>query len=135
MVKINDNIWFNIGCTFCNIRRSFIIKYKNDYKDKKNINKYKKYYIDFFEELANLFDCIIGNFYNNEIDEINGVNITKIFYNYYENDELLNNNQLLALFNGFNEIIIKLNNDNNYMFDDVIKCINKHLAGLIALLN
>jgi hypothetical protein len=137
MVKINDDIWANIGCSFCNIRRSFIIKYKNNYKmiNKKDHNKYKKYYIDIFDKMADLFDATISDYYNFDKIQINGVNITKIFYKYYENLDILNNNQLKYLFMSFFEIIENLNNDNNNLFIEVINYKNKHLAGLMLLLD
>ncbi len=136
-MTISKNKWVGIGNGFCLIRRGFINKYKEIYKGLNNKQKtqYKKYYINFFNSLADMFDNVICNYYNDNIKIIEGVKITKIFYNDFDDEYNYNNDELITLYNAFFKLIHYINDNNNDIFNNIITFKNINEKELLKLLN
>lgn len=134
---ISDKKWLSIGNMFCLVRRAFINKYKEIYRQltKKQQTKYKKFYINFFNSLADIFDDIICNYYSEDIEIIEGLEITKIFYNDIDDDYDYNNDELKTLYNAFIKNITFLSNNNNDIFINIITFNNIKEKQLLELLN
>ena len=134
---ISDKKWIIIGNMFCVVRRAFINKYKEIYPKltKKQKNTYNKYYIYFFNSLADIFDDIICNYYTEDIETIEGLEITKIFYNDIDDDYNYNNKELKMLYTDFIKNITFFNGINNNIFDNIIIFNNIKEKQLLELIN